>query len=212
MPNKLTADRSQLDDDERKIVEDVESVGWHVIAIEEDEEGPGFAYTIGLHHSFGHPEVIVFGLRTETLFQIVNTIGEAVKDGTKFEADHESGDVLNDYLVHFRAIDRRHYNEYLGYAQWFYNGDGFPALQCVWPDSEGHYPWHPDIDAKLAERSQSSVTRLTGHSMRERTARPSRRGRCSKGIRSCSFPTTKTAIGSSSVEQRTLRKMVESSP
>ena len=83
MPNKLTADRSQLEDDERKLVEDVENVGWHVIGIEEDEEGPGFAYTIGLHHSFEHPEVIVFGLRTETLFQIVDTIGEAVRDGTK---------------------------------------------------------------------------------------------------------------------------------
>jgi hypothetical protein len=152
MPNKLTVDRSQLADDERKLVEDVERVGWHVIAIEEDDEGPGFAYSIGLHHSFGHPEVIVFGLRTETLFQIVNTIGEAVKDGTKFEADHESSDVLDEYLVHFRAIGRKHYDEYLGYAQWFYDGDGFPALQCVWPDSEGRYPWHPEIDVKLSER------------------------------------------------------------
>ncbi len=96
MSNKLMADRSQLDDDERKLVEDVENVGWHVIAIEEDDEGPGFAYIIGLHHSFDHPEVIVFGLRTESLFQIINTIGESVRDGAKFESDHESDDVLND--------------------------------------------------------------------------------------------------------------------
>jgi hypothetical protein len=152
MPNKLAADKSQLEDDERKLVEDVGTFGWHVIAVEDDEEGPGFAYTIGLHHSFGHPEIIVFGLRMETLFQIVNTIGEAVKEGTKFEADHESDDVLDDYLVHFRAVEKELYGEYLGYAQWFYNGDGFPALQCVWPDSEGRYPWHPEIDAKFAER------------------------------------------------------------
>ena len=152
MPNKLTADRSQFDDDERKLVEDVENVGWHVIAIEEDDEGPGFAYTIGLRHSFGHPEIIVFGLRTETLFEIVNTIGEAVRAGATFQADHESSDVLNDYLVHFREINKEHYDEYLGYAQWFYDGNDFPTLQCVWPDSKGRYPWHPDIDVELAKR------------------------------------------------------------
>jgi hypothetical protein len=39
---------------------DVERHGWHVIAVEEDEVGPGFAYSIGPHRSFEEPAVIVF--------------------------------------------------------------------------------------------------------------------------------------------------------
>jgi hypothetical protein len=42
------------------LLDDVERHGWHVITAEEDEEGPGYAYPIGRHRSFGQPEVIVF--------------------------------------------------------------------------------------------------------------------------------------------------------
>ena len=49
-------------------------------------------------------------------------------------------------------MEQRHYREYLGYARWFYRGDDFPALQCVWPDSGHRYPWHPDAGADFVRR------------------------------------------------------------
>ena len=56
---------------------DIETYGWHVIKVLEDDEGPGFAFTIGLFKRFGHPELIVFGLPLDTMHEMLNAAGEA---------------------------------------------------------------------------------------------------------------------------------------
>jgi hypothetical protein len=140
------------DEHDRKLLADVKRHGWHVIGVEEDEEGPSFAYSIGLYRSFGHPEVVVFGLPVKVMHQVVNAAGEKVRFGERFGHLDESGDILEGYDVAFRAMERRHYPDYLGYARRFYQGDDFPALQCLWPDSQHRYPWHPGFTPALARR------------------------------------------------------------
>jgi hypothetical protein len=140
------------DDPDRQLLADLNDPGWHVIAVPEDEEGPAFAYSIGLHHSFGHPEVILFGLKIEVMFPVINGIGEQVKAGKHFDHLNEEGDILDGYNVIFRTVERKHYSEYFGYARWLYRGDDFPALQCVWPDAQSRYPWHPQFSPQLAQR------------------------------------------------------------
>jgi hypothetical protein len=144
--------RKPQDESEAKLLADVKDPGWHVIGVTEDDEGPGFAYTIGLLHSYRHPEIIIFGLDVPILWRIVNVIGEKVKQGEKFENNQEGEDILEGYLVFFRLVQKRHYREYLGYARWFYEGDAFPALQCVWPDKANRYPWHPDASELFRQR------------------------------------------------------------
>jgi hypothetical protein len=140
------------DDHDRKLLADVKRHGWHVLMIEEDEEGPGFAYSVGLHHSFGHPELIVFGLPVQVMHRIINAVGEEIRSGERFEHLEESGEVLDGYYLALRTVERRHYRDYFGYARWFYRGNDFPALQCVWPDAQHRYPWHPEFNATLAQR------------------------------------------------------------
>ena len=140
------------DDHDRKLLADVQQHGWHVLGVEADDEGPGFAYSIGLFHTFRHAEIIVFGLAVKVMHPIINAIGEQVRKGSPFEHLDEAGDVLEGYNVCFRTVERKHYREYLGYARWFYQGDDFPVLQCVWPDKQHRYPWHPDFNENLASR------------------------------------------------------------
>jgi hypothetical protein len=140
------------DEHDRKLLADVERHGWHVIGVEEDQEGPGFAYSIGLFRSFRHPELIVFGLPVRVMHSIINAAGEQIRSGERFEHLDESGDVLDGYNVAFRTVERRHYPDYFGYARWFYQGDDFLALQCVWPDARHRYPWHPQSNPALAQR------------------------------------------------------------
>ncbi|OAI48434.1 hypothetical protein AYO44_06885 [Planctomycetaceae bacterium SCGC AG-212-F19] len=140
------------DDRDRKLLADVQRHGWHVLGVESDDEGPGFAYSIGLFHTFRHPEIIVFGLAVKVMHPIINAIGELVRKGSQFEHLDEAGDVLGGYNVCFRTVERMHYREYLGYARWFYQGDDFPVLQCVWPDKQHRYPWHPEFNENLASR------------------------------------------------------------
>jgi hypothetical protein len=73
-------------------------------------------YSIGLHRTFGH-EVIVFGLPVPVLHRVVNAAGEQVRSGKRFGHLDKSGDVLDGYNVAFRAVERRHYPDYLGYAR-----------------------------------------------------------------------------------------------
>lgn len=152
MPKKNPGLPEPTDDHDRKLLADVKGHGWHVIGVAEDEEGPAFAYSIGLQHTFGHPEVIVFGLDVRLMHQMLNGIGEQIRSGQRFEHLDEASDVLDGFNVAFRSVDEKHFQEYLGYARWFYQGDDFPVLQCIWPDGQGRFPWHPEFPKALTTR------------------------------------------------------------
>lgn len=139
------------DEHEQRVIDDVQRCGWHIVAIE-DGPGPQFAYSIGLFHTLGQPEIIMFGLRSTTAGKIINTIGEEMRKGAKFEDWHESDQILDGYSCIFRKVDPDLYSEYVGYAMWFYRPDKFPVLQCVWPDKAGRYPWQPGVTAEFFER------------------------------------------------------------
>jgi len=129
------------DDGDRKLLANIARVGWAVLGIPEDDEGPGYAFTIGLYRAFAYPEVVLFGLPWEVTYGFLNNIGAAVKGGKRYEAGEEYHDLAVGYPAAFVAVDRGHYREYLGTAGWFYRGWDFPAVQLVYPDRHGAYPW-----------------------------------------------------------------------
>ncbi|WP_428985179.1 DUF4262 domain-containing protein [Streptomyces hundungensis] len=55
-------DRGEADQMDLTINSNVQQHGWHVVMVPEDGVGPGFAYTIGLAHTHGGPELAMFGL------------------------------------------------------------------------------------------------------------------------------------------------------
>jgi hypothetical protein len=120
---------------------DIATYGWHVIKVFEDDEGPGFAFTIGLYERFDHPELIVFGLPLETMHLMLNGAGEAVRAGRRYTAGQSYDGILEGYNCTFRPVPHSHYEAYLGSARWYYDGDAFPVLQLIWPDREHRYPW-----------------------------------------------------------------------
>jgi hypothetical protein len=140
------------EDQDKKLISDIQEYGWHVIMIPLDDEGPAFAYSVGLFQTFGHPEIIVFGLDLGVMHQIINLIGEEVRHGRRFADAETVPGILESYDVRFLDVARRHYPDYFGYAHWFYKGDDFPVLQCVWPDKQGRFPTDPDYPEPLRAR------------------------------------------------------------
>jgi hypothetical protein len=124
------------------IAQTIDEHGWWVGLIDEDDEGPGFAYTLGLVQSFGHPELIVFGLRREVMHGILNGLGERVRSGERLPEETRIADVLERELqVVLRPVrGEDNFGEYLGYGLRYY-GRIFPALQVFWPDRENKLPW-----------------------------------------------------------------------
>jgi len=137
--------RTTADEDcDRKLLDDIRDYGWHVVGISDDDQNVSYVFSIGLFHTFKHPEVCVFGLNDiRTMGQIINTIVNLIQSGQKFEDRSRTDAVLEGYDCVFRSISPEFFGKYFGYARWFYEGDQFSMLQSVWPDPSGHFPWDP---------------------------------------------------------------------
>jgi hypothetical protein len=136
-------DRGGLPAADQKFLSNIEGHGWVVTKVfrSRGEEGPEFAYSTGLFHGYQHPEIIIFGLDLDTMHRIINNVGDAVKSGTHFESGNEYHSIFARCGCQFRAVSSEYYKPYLGWSIWFYESYEFPALQCFWPDRDGHYPW-----------------------------------------------------------------------
>ena len=137
------------DDSDRKLLADIERVGWHIVGVDADDEGPGYAFSVGLFHTLEHPEIIIFGLSNETAAELINVIGVHVQGGARFHAGDQSNDVADGFSVAFTEVPTDAYREYIGYALWFYESFDFPVLQCVWPDKSGLFAWQDGYDNRF---------------------------------------------------------------
>ncbi|WP_158596036.1 DUF4262 domain-containing protein [Oleomonas cavernae] len=159
----------EFDRAEQDVIDTVKRVGWQVKLIisgeNDDPNLPPFAYTVGLAVTFGWPELICFGLRTEYLGQVINNAvaelkskGQVPAPGVQLDQVLERGPVR---LVEFSPSL---YREHLGWAIWFAASQGltprqFSCLQVHWPDKAGRFPDDPACDLGARE-CQSPTGRL----------------------------------------------------
>jgi hypothetical protein len=144
------------DEMEEIVRANVREHGWHAMKVPADGEGPGFVYTIGLHRSFGHPEMICVGLPLDVAHQALCACARHIKAGGKLGEGTEFWDAFEGARCTFRTMLRKHYRDYLGYARRFYEGDDFPVVQMLWPDSKGRAP----VDEDCAESTVRAQTPL----------------------------------------------------
>ena len=130
---------------QNSIAADIATYGWSVIKIEADDRGPGFAYTIGLHQRFEHPEVIIVGLRSATAHAILNDVGEDIRGGARYRVGEVCSTVLEGYDVTFRVVPVFQYPAYLGTASRFYGDESFSVVQLVYPDRDRRWPWQEGV-------------------------------------------------------------------
>ena len=98
------------DEMDRRTIDAVLRHGWQVLAVaeggacdhpdhvhEERDGGPGFtfAYTLGLGHRAGHPELLMSGLDRRLMTHVLNDVAQRVMDGRRLRP----GDVLEDVLA-----------------------------------------------------------------------------------------------------------------
>jgi hypothetical protein len=130
----------------------IRQFGWTVVLIEATAYLPAFGYTIGLQETFGHPEIIAFGLSTETLHRILNTAGELVREGQIIAAGPPYSDFFTGGKAVFLPVDSRNTADYFGYAMEFYGTREIPALQLVWTDRNHRFPWEDGFEEEFVFR------------------------------------------------------------
>ena len=122
--------------------------------IDDDDVGPGFAYSIGLTRTCGQPELISFGLDPKLMHWMINEIASRYAHGAVLRTGERVAGLIEGHDCEVRTMGRARYREYLGYARWFYAGDDFDVFQIVWPDTSNRFPWH----AGFAARDQQPQT------------------------------------------------------
>ncbi|WP_086800669.1 DUF4262 domain-containing protein [Streptomyces caniscabiei] len=141
-------DRDEADRVDLTIIENVQQHGWHVVMVPEDEIGPGFAYTIGLSHTHGAPELAIFGLDIHAMHRMLNRLGQKPAAGAVLADGQKHPDVVDGHQVAFRQADLRWYRTFFGRAIGFYRRPPFPVLQVAWPDVEGRFHWEEQAEER----------------------------------------------------------------
>jgi hypothetical protein len=131
-------------DPNSRIRANIDQYGWHCLNVWPrvgDDEHTAFSYTIGLTESYGHPEIMIFGLGDKA-HGILNECANLIKKGARFVPNDPNPDVLTgDYRVIFRPVRKECFPEYLGTALRYYGKRPFEAFVLFWPNKEHKYPW-----------------------------------------------------------------------
>ncbi|MER5476036.1 DUF4262 domain-containing protein [Streptomyces sp. NPDC002734] len=144
-------DRGEATALDEHTVRHVQDHGWSVVMVPADEQGPGFAYTVGLLHSHGVPELAMFGLDVQLMHALLNELGRQAADGTALEDGGTYEGVIEGRSVALRAAKRGWYREFFGRAIAFYRKPPLPVLQVVWPDAENRFVWEPTADPRFED-------------------------------------------------------------
>jgi hypothetical protein len=121
----------------------VRKTGWTSIGIMPGTRTPGWAFSVGLWHSYRAPEVSIFGLLLPDMQQRVNRAGRLIRDNKPFGVDIEVDGILDAQPVVAKPVHPAWYPALFGFAVGFYRGAVPPFVQLVWPDSHGVFPWQP---------------------------------------------------------------------
>jgi hypothetical protein len=130
-----------LDPGEAECLANIERYGCHIMHVLEGEDYPPFSYSVGIERSSGAPELIVIGLRQELSQFIINEYNGRVRSGRAYHAGDSDEGFVEGFSCQFRSVSREHYRWHFGWNLWLYGGPQFEALQLVYPDTRGIWPW-----------------------------------------------------------------------
>lgn len=131
------------DESDKKLLKNIEEFGTHNLHVfDATGREPEFTFSIGLYHSYNHPEILAIGLKKDIAQWILNEIARCIREeNISFEEGTDYSELIEGFDVKFLDVHKSHYKEYLGTAIWFYEGHDFPVLQLVWPSTSGYFPW-----------------------------------------------------------------------
>jgi len=150
------------DEGEQKLLDDIQKYGWHCLNVLADDGHEPFSYTIGLFHTYGYPELLIYGLPRDVAHSVLTIAADAVAGGKPLDVLEPTDELIEDYRCVFVPVPLAEYPEHFGFARWYYEGDTFPVQQVVWPSKVGLFPWHPE--ASLAFREKQPVLGQQGRS------------------------------------------------
>lgn len=141
MKTALDLNPSELDEHEKRFVENIREHGWFGTHVAEGENEPRFSYTTGFWLGLQMPELVIFSLPTELSHQIFWSFYNDLSSGRKYTIGAPIAEMIEGYPVILKPVLKDHYPDHFGWSRWFYRGDKFEVNQIVFPDKSGQFPW-----------------------------------------------------------------------
>ena len=159
------------DELDRRAIETILEHGWQVILVAEaagcshpdhddladhdhDERGPAFAYTVGLGHRAGHPELLISGLDHRVMHRALNKVAQRVMSGRRLAPGYVLEDVLAGVPVALEQVADGALRDTVSWSGWFHRRKP-EALALVWPVRNGVFAWQPGAPEILDELQPS---------------------------------------------------------
>jgi hypothetical protein len=132
------------DQSEQRVLDDIAQFGWHCVHILAEHGRPEYSFTIGLFQTYGHPELIIFGLSSTVAHSILSIATHEAERGEPIDVNAPTDALLHGHTCCLAEVPASQYHDHVGFARWYYLGNGFPLYQIVWPSRSGLFPWHPE--------------------------------------------------------------------
>ncbi|WP_253885241.1 DUF4262 domain-containing protein [Actinokineospora diospyrosa] len=104
-----------------------------------------FAHTVGLWHSAGVPDVVMFGLDTDDMIGWLSRFVEVGRAQGWPGPDEEFGGVVDGAVTRLRPVHESWFGGLLDSVLHFYR-EPVPMSVLLWPDGDGRWPWDADAD------------------------------------------------------------------
>jgi len=141
------------DEWDRRTIDCVLEHGWQVLLVagDEAESAPAFAYTIGLGHRFGHPELLMSGLDHALMHRSLNHVARRIMGGLRLVPGDALENVLGRVPVAVEEVADDALGETVTWSGWFHRRKP-EAVALVWPDTRGVFAWQPGAPGILDDR------------------------------------------------------------
>ena len=127
----------------KKIANNVLTRGYHLINVLGDarKEQPTVTYSVGLFHTFQHPEIVMFGVPKELSNVVLDTLIKTwvIEQKQNFMAG-ETYRGLTNRSAEFTIIPQSLIDTHLTGCRWFYSNNEFPVLECIWGLKSANLP------------------------------------------------------------------------
>ncbi len=143
-------DRRGWDRGDHALAEHIRDWGWHLVMIQASAT-PAWTFTVGMSHTLGVAEAVMFGLSDATMGGALNNLGASVRAGRPLRYDEPRSEIFEGHPAFLKPVDPSWNHELFGYAHWLY-GEHPPMVQVVWSDLQDRFPWDDGFDPTFAAR------------------------------------------------------------
>lgn len=93
----------------------------------------------------------MIGRSRATAHHILKTVANKLDDNHRLDINQPTDTLIPGADCFFLEVSPHHYQDYVGFARWYYRNRHFPLYQLVWRSNDRLYPWSPEASGPFKE-------------------------------------------------------------